>query len=68
MTFKAKTPKSTVILLLTTVLSTTNIWRMYWILSFQMTKTFRDNCDIRSFVFPMFEYTELSIIILSVTS
>jgi len=24
----------------------TNIWGLYWILSFQMTRTFRDNCDI----------------------
>jgi len=27
------------------VLTTTNIWELCWILSSQMTKTFRDNCD-----------------------
>ena len=27
------------------MLTTTNIWELYWILSSQMTKTFRDNCD-----------------------
>jgi len=27
-------------------LVSTNIWRLYWIQSSQMTKTFRDNCDI----------------------
>ena len=26
-------------------LTNTNIWELYWILSSQMTKTFRDNCD-----------------------
>jgi len=25
--------------------TTTNIWGLYWILSSQMTKTLRDNCD-----------------------
>jgi len=25
--------------------SATNIWELYWILSSQMAKTFRDNCD-----------------------
>ena len=28
------------------LLTNTNIWGFYWILSSQMTKTFRDNCDI----------------------
>ena len=28
------------------LLTNTNIWELYWILSSQMTKTFRDNCDI----------------------
>ena len=28
------------------MLTNTNIWRLYWVLSSQMTKTFRDNCDI----------------------
>jgi len=28
------------------VLTNTNIWGFYWILSSRMTKTFRDNCDI----------------------
>ena len=28
------------------MLTNTNIWGSYWILSSQMTKTFRDNCDI----------------------
>ena len=27
------------------LLITTNIWELFWILSSQMTKTFRDNCD-----------------------
>jgi len=27
------------------MLTNTNIWELYWILSSQMTKTFRDNCD-----------------------
>ena len=27
------------------MLTTTNIWELYWILRSQMTKTFRDNCD-----------------------
>jgi len=27
------------------LLTNTNIWGLYWILSSQMTKTFRDNCD-----------------------
>jgi len=48
MTFKAKSTKSTVTRLLTlggqNVKS--NIWGLYWILSSQMTMTFRDNCDI----------------------
>jgi len=52
MTFKAKSAKSTVTPLLThwwqkskIMLINTNIWELYWILSSQMTKTFRDNCD-----------------------
>ena len=28
------------------LLTNTNIWGFYWILSSQMTKTFRDSCDI----------------------
>ena len=28
------------------LLTNINIWGLYWILSSQMTKTFRDNCDI----------------------
>ena len=27
------------------MLTTTNIWELYWILSSQVTKTFRDNCN-----------------------
>jgi len=30
------------------LLTNTNIWGFYWILSSQMTKTFRDNCGINS--------------------
>jgi len=40
----------------------TNIWELYWILSSQMTKTFRDNCDTNIVqqtscepLFPMFK-------------
>ena len=51
LTFKAKSAKSTVTPLLklggqNVKLTNTNIWGLYWILSYQMTKTFRDNCDI----------------------
>ena len=51
MTFKAKSAKRTVIPLLThgwkiqNLFTNTNIWELYWILSSQMTKTFKDNCD-----------------------
>jgi len=27
------------------MLTTTNIWELFWIITSQMTKTFRDNCD-----------------------
>ena len=27
------------------MLTTTNIWELYWVISSQMTQTFRDNCD-----------------------
>ena len=51
LTFKAKSAKSTATPLLklggqNVKLTNTNIWGLYWILSYQMTKTFRDNCDI----------------------
>ena len=49
MTFKAKSAKSTatpVLKLGGQYVTNTNIWGFYWILSSQMTKTFRDNCNI----------------------
>jgi len=52
--FKTKSAKSTVIPLLTlggqsvNLLTNTNIWGLYKILSYQMTKIFRDNCDINT--------------------
>jgi len=52
MTFKAKTAKSTVIPLLTLgvqsvkSVSHCKYWGSFYLLSFQMTKTFRDNCNI----------------------
>jgi len=49
MTFKAKSAKSTVTPVLKLggqYVTNTNIWGFYWILSSQMTKTFRDNCNI----------------------
>jgi len=51
MTFKAKRAKSSHpitdkwVVKIWNMLTTTNIWELYWILSSQMTKTFRDNCD-----------------------
>jgi len=51
-TLKDKSAKSTVTPLLTVggqnvqSVTTTNIWGLYWILSSQMTKTFRENFDI----------------------
>jgi len=54
MTFKAKSAQL--------LHANTNIWGLYWILSSQMTKTFRDNCDINtvqqtscSLLFPLFK-------------
>ena len=53
MTFKAKSARSTATPVLklggqyvNSVDQYKNIWGLYWILSSQMTKTFRDNCDI----------------------
>jgi len=28
------------------VLTNTNIWELYWMMSSQMTKTLRNNCDV----------------------
>jgi len=64
MTFKVKTAKSAVIPLLTQGIQRVKyvahytFLGLYEILSFQMTKTFRDNWDIKNLFFRMFERTE----------
>jgi len=65
MTFKAKTAKSAVIPIAVARYTKSkiccplqNFMGLYEILSFQMTKTFRDNCNTKNLFFRMLERTE----------